>query len=183
MLWDECYFANCLVTPRNGMHLRCNGSEATAQLILIKRERMPYEEPGAPCHQASFEATISKVFMLLWWSVASHKRKNSLYSVSTVRPRTLPPLCRVRFHSQTACSHKHNDWFEPGSAPGSWHGTDLGQQQVITLASQFLNQAQLVYLFVSPGPLRFPLQPMHNDAFSFLSWKDLRAVWTYPRHR
>lgn len=47
------------------MHLRCDGSEATAQQLLIKRERMLYEEPGALCHQADFEATISKVLMLL----------------------------------------------------------------------------------------------------------------------
>lgn len=123
-----------------------------------------------PLHQASCEATISIVLMLLWWSVASHKRKTALYSMPTVRPRTLPPLGRVRFPSQTAWSHKRNDWCEPGSAQGSWHGTDLGQQQVVTLASQSLNQAQVVYLFVPLVPPLFPLQPIYNDAFHlFLS--------------
>lgn len=45
-----------------------------------ERERIPCEEPGALCHQASCEATISKVLMLLWWSVAFHRRKTALYS-------------------------------------------------------------------------------------------------------
>lgn len=43
-------------------------------------ERIPCEEPGALCHQANWEATISKVLMLLWWSVALHGGKTALYS-------------------------------------------------------------------------------------------------------
>ena len=71
-------YKDYLVTPRNGIYLRCDGSEATAQSLLIKGENMPCQEPEVLCHQASWGATISKVSMLLWWSVASHKGKAAL---------------------------------------------------------------------------------------------------------
>lgn len=155
-MWWMLLYTDCLVTPRNGIHLRCDGSEAAAQLPLMKRERMPREEPRALCHWADCEATISTVLMLLWWSAASHRRKTALYLAPTARPRTPPPLWRAGFHSQIACSHRRNDWFEAGSALGSWHGTDLGEQQVITLASQSVNQTQLVHFFISPVPSLSP---------------------------
>lgn len=36
-VWSVLLSKDCLVTPRNDIHLRCDGSEAAAQLPLIKR--------------------------------------------------------------------------------------------------------------------------------------------------
>lgn len=37
VVWSMLLSKDCLVTPRNEVHLRCDGSEAAAQLPLIKR--------------------------------------------------------------------------------------------------------------------------------------------------
>lgn len=149
------------------------------------KERMPCKEPGALCHQASCEATISKVLLLLWWSVAYHRRKPALDSMPTVGLGTPPPLRGARFHAQTASSHKHNDWLEAESALGSWHGTDLQKELVITLASQSFNQGQMVHLFMPQCPHNPPSSPYtYNDAFllSLSEEQDFRAAWTHPKH-
>ena len=148
------------------------------------KEKMPCNEPGAVCHQASCEATISKVLKLLWWSVAYHRRKTALYSVQTGRPGILPPLWGARFHPQTASFHRRNDWLESGSVLGSWQGTDLRKQLVITLASQSLSQVQMLHLFVPLLPYHPHLLFTYNDAFLLsLSWeKDIRAAGTHPKH-
>lgn len=55
---------DCVVTPRNGMHLPCDGSEATAPPLLRERERGCPRRARALCHQASREATVCKVLTL-----------------------------------------------------------------------------------------------------------------------
>lgn len=75
------------------------------------KERMPCKEPGALCHQASCEATISKVLLLLWWSVAYHRRKPALDSMPTVGLGTPPPLRGLGFMlRQQALTSKMTGW-------------------------------------------------------------------------
>lgn len=171
-------YKDCLVTPRNGLYPRCDGSEAPAQPLLIKRGRMACEEPGAPATKP-VEKPPFAVLLLLWWSVASHRRRAALQPLPAVRPGTAS-LRGLGFHSQTGLSWQ-NDPSEPGSAlvqglfrraPGHYPG------------SLVHTPSQLPSLFVTPDPPPFLLQPMYNDAFfPFLSWeRELRAAWTHPRH-
>ena len=174
---------DCLVTLRNEIHLRCDGSEVAAQLALIKRGCL-VTSLGLSATKPVVKPPFPKSWSCCDGLLLTTGGKTALYSVQTGRPGILPPLWGARFHPQTASFHRRNDWLESGSVLGSWQDTDSRKQLVITLASQSLSQVQMLHLFVPLLPYHPHLLFTYNDAFLLsLSWeKDIRAAWTHPEH-
>lgn len=69
-------FKDCLVTLRNEIHLRSDGSEVAAQLALIKRGCLVTSLWGC-LPPSQLWSHHFKVMKLLWWSVAYHRRKTA----------------------------------------------------------------------------------------------------------
>lgn len=118
-VWSMLLSKDCLVTLRNEIHLRCDGSEVAAQLALIKRGCL-VTSLGLSATKPVVKPPFPKSWSCCDGLLLTTGGKTVLYFVQTGRPGILPPLWGARFHPQTASFHRRNDWLESGSVLGSW---------------------------------------------------------------